>query len=91
MLSGGSCEEKLAAMGLSDRGGQPDFLQAAWGPGGVHSVLSSLAHRSRVLGKAPGVPASSYKDLSLEIVIMGHADRLRFLPVICAALQHVKH
>lgn len=71
LLSGDSCEGALAAMGPSDRGGQPDFLQAAWGPGGVRSVLSSLCHRSKVLGKAPGVPASSYKDLSQEIVIDG--------------------
>lgn len=71
LLSGSSYEGVLAAMGMSDRGGQPDFLQAAWGPGGVHSVLSSLAHRSKVLGKASGVPASSYKDLSREIVIDG--------------------
>lgn len=44
---------------LRDRGGQPGFLQAAWGHGGAHGALSSLAHRNRVLGKTPGVPASS--------------------------------
>lgn len=71
LLSGGSSEGVLAAMGPSDRDGQPEFLQAVWGPGGAHSVLSSVAHRSRVLGNAPGIPASSYKDLSQEIVIDG--------------------
>lgn len=71
LLFGGSCEAALAARGPRDRDGQPDFLQAPWGPGGVQSVLSPLANRSGVLGKAAGAPASSYKGLSQEIVFDG--------------------
>lgn len=48
LLFGGSCEAALAARGPRDRDGQPDFLQAPWGPGGVQSVSSPLANRSGV-------------------------------------------
>lgn len=67
VLSGHSYWAALAVMDPSDRVDQPDFLQAGWGPDGMRNVLSSLSHNSRVLGKAPVIPASSYQDLSLEI------------------------
>lgn len=77
LLFGGSCKAALAR----DRDGQSDFLQALWGPGGVQSVLCPLAN-SRVLGKAAGAPASSYKGLSQEIVFDGACREV-------AALQNV--
>lgn len=82
LLLGGSCKAALAASGSRDRDGQPDFLQAPWGPSGVQNVFCHLVNTTRVLGKAAGAPASSYKGLSQEIVFDGARREV-------AALQNV--